>query len=125
MARSPKSTGKTTRHSSLENWIENYPTRLGVYFPLFGALGVIVIGTWLGTLIYHAGPPAKYEDLVFFVACLVGSLTGWIQISLREVHGLILPVRGKAAVVWGGLWIAVWCGLALLALWDYFAGPVR
>ena len=125
MAKKQQKGDKADRSSFLWGWIQNYPTRLAVYFPVFAALAIVAIGTWIGSRIYHGNPSAKYEDIVFLLACIVASLTGWIQISLREAYGFIWPVRGKAAIIWGALWVAVCWGVALLALWDYFAGPAR
>ena len=125
MPRSSNHTNKLSPSSSLKSWVDNYPTRLAVYFPVFVTLAIVVLGTWIGTLIYHGNPSAKYVDIVFLLGCLSASATGWIQILLRDAQGFIWPVRGRAAQIWGGLWVAVCWGLALLLIWDFFVGSPR
>jgi len=51
---------------------------------------------------------------------LIASLSGFIQISIEQVPGLLVPVEGKAAIVFGILWIAVFWSLGTVAIWYYF-----
>jgi hypothetical protein len=45
---------------------------------------------------------------------------GFIHISIEEVPGTLLRIEGKAAFVFGILWIGVFWLLSGWTIWDYF-----
>lgn len=124
------STSKKNKKNSLskfqfdwiQSWTQSYGVRLFVYSPIGLAFLVLVIGSVVGHNIYDSPPPTKYLDILGACVCIVASLTGLIQILIRDGQGFFWPVKGKAATFWGGVWMIVWWLVALAFAWDYFFG---
>jgi hypothetical protein len=81
----------------------------------------MIIGFGVGNQLYQENTwPKSYAGIILLMMWLVSSLSGFIFISIEEVPGTLLRIEGKAAVVFGILWISVFWLLSALTIWDYF-----
>jgi hypothetical protein len=97
--------------------------RLGtiVYFPVLLSALVLLIGFLVGEQIYeNSTVPDRFIGTVFLIMSLTASVSGFIQIIIEEVPGLILPIQGRAAIIFGILWIAFFWSAGIYAIWYYF-----
>lgn len=91
-----------------------------VYSPILLSVIVLVIGFLLGERIYpDAEIPPQFIGSVFLLMSLIASTTGFIQIIIQEVPGLIFPVQGKAATIIGIIWV-VFFGLTSIGIVRYY-----
>lgn len=90
-----------------------------IYFPVLLAVAVFVIGYLIGAEIYPGNLPKYFSGALLLTVMLIASLSGVLQIIVEEVPGLLLPVRGKFAVIIGILWIAFFWFVGILIIWDY------
>jgi len=91
-----------------------------VYLPVLLSCMVFLAGSLIVIKIYPTGAPSSFSGSLLFIMSLIASLSGFIQISIEQVPGLLVPVEGKAAIVFGILWIAVFWSLGTVAIWYYF-----
>jgi hypothetical protein len=92
-----------------------------VYLPVLLAGVILIIGFMVGEQIYQEEDwPKSYAGIILLLMWLTASLSGFIQISIEEVPGTLLRIEGKAAVIFGILWIGIFWLLAGWTIWNYF-----
>lgn len=105
-------------------YIEDYILRLSkyinikfiVYSPLVVAMSILVFGLEVGRYIYSGPPPEKLFGLLLGASFFVTGLSGIIQIMIKDIPGIIFPIRGKVAMVFGVIWITFFWLLAIIAV---------
>jgi hypothetical protein len=91
-----------------------------VYLPVLLSGVIFLIGSLIVIQVYPNGAPLSFTGTLLLIMFIIASLSGFIQISIEEVPGLLLPVHGKAAKVFGILWIAFFWLMAICSIWYCF-----
>ena len=90
-----------------------------VYLPVLLAGFIFLIGSLIVIQFYPNGAPSSFTGVLLLIMSIIASLSGLIQISIREVTGFPFRIQGRAAIWFGIVWIIVFGAVAICAIW-YF-----